>query len=209
MFAGEFLDGLEIDRARSSRAWLTAERRRFRSCRVAVLEHLAKIVHGDEVFPHLEAWLQLAPFDERVHAALLSALARRGRIHDGDEHLTATARLFEDEGLDHAPMRDLWRSAVAEANRSARGRAVAAASTAASSGDARPDQVIMSRRASVAVMPFASQSGKSEIPGGISDGLAHDLITRLAKLRNLFVIAQGTVFTLSERRVEPKKLPGC
>jgi TolB-like protein/tetratricopeptide (TPR) repeat protein len=63
----------------------------------------------------------------------------------------------------------------------------------------------MSRRASVAVMPFASQLGKSEIPGGISDGLAHDLITRLAKLRNLFVIAQGTVFALSERRVEPDK----
>lgn len=98
MFAGELLDGLEIDRSPLFGAWLTAERRRFRSCRVAVLEHLAQIVSGDEVFPHLEAWLQLAPFDERVHAALLSALARRGRIHDGDEHLTATARLFEDEG---------------------------------------------------------------------------------------------------------------
>ena len=203
MFAGEFLDGLEIDRSPLFEAWLTAERRRFRSSRVAVLEHLAQIVPGDEVFPHLEAWLQLAPFDERVHAALLSALARRGRVHEADEHLTATARLFEDEGLDHAPLRELWRSAVAEANRSARGRGAAAAPAAASSGDPRPDQAIMSRRASVAVMPFARQSGKSEIPGGISDGLAHDLITRLAKLRNLFVIAQGTVFALSERRVEP------
>jgi TolB-like protein/tetratricopeptide (TPR) repeat protein len=205
MFAGEFLDGLEIDRSPLFGAWLTAERRRFRSCRVAVLEHLAQIVPGDEVFPHLEAWLQLAPFDERVHAALLSALAHRGRIRDGDEHLTATARLFEGEGLDHAPMRDLWRSAVAEANRSARGRRAAAASTAASSGDPRPDGAIVTRRASVAVMPFAGQSGKSEMPGGISDGLAHDVITRLAKLRNLFVIAQGTVFALSERRVEPDK----
>ena len=201
MFAGEFLEGLEIDRSPLFETWLTAERRRFRSSRVAVLEHLAQIVPGDEVFPHLEAWLQLAPFDERVHAALLSALAHRGRVHEADEHLTATARLFEDEGLDHAPLRELWRSAVAEANRSARGRGAATAS----SGDPRPDQAIMSRRASVAVLPFASQSGKSEIPGGISDGLAHDLITRLAKLRNLFVIAQGTVFALSERRVEPDK----
>ena len=201
MFAGEFLDGLEIDRSPLFETWLKAERRRFRSSRVAVLEHLAQIVPGDEVFPHLEAWLQLAPFDERVHAALLSALAHRGRVHEADEHLTATARLFEDEGLDHAPLRELWRSAVAEANRSARGRGAAIAS----SGDPRPDQAIMSRRASVAVLPFASQSGKSEIPGGISDGLAHDLITRLAKLRNLFVIAQGTVFALSERRVEPDK----
>ena len=31
--------------------------------------------------------------------------------------------------------------------------------------------------------------------------LAHDVITRLAKLRSLFVIAQGTVFALHERGI--------
>jgi DNA-binding SARP family transcriptional activator len=119
MFAGEFLDGMEIDRSPLFGAWLTAERRRFRSCRVAVLEHLAKIVPGDEVFPHLEAWLQLAPFDERAHAALLSALAHRpGSRRRGTP--PRLPRLFEDEGLDHARCATL-RSAVAEANRSARG----------------------------------------------------------------------------------------
>jgi DNA-binding SARP family transcriptional activator/tetratricopeptide (TPR) repeat protein len=205
MFAGEFLDGLEIDRSPLFETWLTAERRRFRSCHVAVLERLAQIVPGDEVFPHLEAWLQLAPFDERVHATLLSALARRGRIREGDEHLTATARWFEDEGLDHAPMRDLWRSAVAEAKRSTRDHRTAAASTAASSGNPRPGEVIATHRASVAVMPFAGQSSEADIPGGISGGLAHDMITRLAKLRSLFVIAQGTVFALSEHRLDPQK----
>jgi DNA-binding SARP family transcriptional activator len=205
MFAGDFLDGLEIDRSPMFETWLTAERRRFRGCRVAVLEHLVQIVPGDEVFPHLEAWLQLAPFDERAHEALLNSLARQGRIHDGDEHLTATARLFEAEGLDHAPMRNLWRSAVAEANRSTRGRGAAAASTAASSGDLRPDGAIVPRRASVAVMPFAGRSSETDIPDVVGDGLAHDVITRLAKLRNLFVIAQGTVFALSERRVGPQE----
>jgi DNA-binding SARP family transcriptional activator len=205
MFAGEFLDGLEIDRSPIFEIWLTAERRRFRSCRVAVLEYLAQIVPGDEVFPYLEAWLQLAPFDERVHAALLSALARRGRIHDGDEHLAATARLFEADGLDHAPMRDLWHSAIAEANRTARGRGAAVASTAASSGGLRPDGAIAPRRASVAVMPFAGQSSEADLPDVVGDGLVHDVITRLAKLRNLFVIAQGTVFALSERRVGPQE----
>ena len=90
MFAGEFLDGLEIDRSPHFETWAAAERRRFRSCRIAVLERLAQIVPGDEVFAQLEAWLQLAPFDERVHMALLSALAGRGRIHDGEEHLAAT-----------------------------------------------------------------------------------------------------------------------
>jgi TolB-like protein/Flp pilus assembly protein TadD len=54
------------------------------------------------------------------------------------------------------------------------------------------------RRASVAVMPFTDRTG---YPGGCADGLAHDVITRLAKLRSLFVIAQGTVFALHERCV--------
>jgi TolB-like protein len=39
----------------------------------------------------------------------------------------------------------------------------------------------------------------------VADALAHDVITRLAKLRTLFVIAQGTVFALHERRVGPEE----
>ena len=62
---------------------------------------------------YLEKWLQLAPFDRHVHEMLLAALARRGRIREGEEHLAATARLFEAEGLDSAPIRDAWRSARA------------------------------------------------------------------------------------------------
>ncbi|HTI01166.1 MAG TPA: BTAD domain-containing putative transcriptional regulator [Acidisoma sp.] len=205
MFAGEFLDGLEIDRSPLFETWLTAERRRFRSCRLAVLERLAQIASGDEVFPHLEAWLQLAPFDERVHATLLSALARRGRIHEGDEHLTATVRLFEDEGLDHARIRDLWHSAVAEAKRSGQSYATATAPAAAPGGNPQPSEAIVRHRASVAVMPFANQSPDPNIPGGIGGSLAHDVVTRLAKLRNLFVIAQGTVFALSESRVDAQE----
>ena len=112
---------------------------------------------------------------------------------------------FEDDGLDPAPLRELWRSAVAEANRSARSRGAAAASAVAFRGDPPPDESIVTRRASVAVMPFASQSPETDFPGGISDGLAHDVITRLAKLRHLFVIAQGTVFALSERSIDPQE----
>ena len=214
LFAGAFLDGLEIGRSPLFETWLAAERRRFRGYRLAVLEHLARIMSGDAAFVHIEAWLQLSPFDERAHAALLSALARRGRIHDGDAHLTAAVRLFEDEGLDHTPLRELWRAAVADANRSARGARAAAAPKGAqiSSEDAAagaappPRDASMTRRASVAVMPFVGQASDAEFPGGVSDGLAHDVITRLAKLRNLFVIAQGTVFALSERQIEPQQV---
>ncbi|MEO7644143.1 MAG: winged helix-turn-helix domain-containing protein [Burkholderiaceae bacterium] len=60
------------------------------------------------------------------------------------------------------------------------------------------------RRASVAVMPFAQLTATSDSRGGTADALAHDIITRLAQLRSLFVIAQGTVFALSERNVDPR-----
>jgi DNA-binding SARP family transcriptional activator/TolB-like protein len=205
MFAGEFLDGLETDRTPAFGTWLAAERRRFRGCRAAILEHLVRIVSGDELFRHLETWLQLAPFDEHAHEALMNALAKRGRIHEGDEHLATTARLFEAEGLDHAPLRALWRSAVAEANRAPRDRGAAAAPTTISSGNLQPTSAIVSRRASVAVMPIAGQSGENDVSDLVGAGLVHDVITRLAKLRHLFVIAQGTVFALSKRGIGPQE----
>jgi TolB-like protein len=50
-------------------------------------------------------------------------------------------------------------------------------------------------------MPFVDRSTTVLARGGLADALAHDVTTRLAKLRSLFVIAQGTVFTLHERHI--------
>jgi TolB-like protein/DNA-binding winged helix-turn-helix (wHTH) protein len=57
------------------------------------------------------------------------------------------------------------------------------------------------RRGSIAVMPFIDRSAAARVRGGAADALAHDVITRLSKLRSLFVIAQGTVFALHESGV--------
>jgi DNA-binding SARP family transcriptional activator len=198
MFAGEFLDGLELDRSPMFDTWVAAHRRRLHGYHAAVLERLVRTVAGDEVFPYLETWLELTPFEARVHEAMLDALARRGRLHDGDAHLAATARRFDAEGLDHAPLREFWRLARVRADRPA-------PALQASGGDGRIKDAAGPRRASVAVMPFAGRPGEEGFPGGIGDGLVHDVITRLAKLRNAFVIAQGTVFALDERRVEPQQ----
>ena len=61
------------------------------------------------------------------------------------------------------------------------------------------------RRASIAVMPFADLSPVTDARGGTADALAHDVIARLAQMRSLFVIAQGTVFALHERRLSPQE----
>ena len=45
-YIGDFLDGLEIDRSPQFNGWLIAERRRFRCCHVALLEHMAGSAPG-------------------------------------------------------------------------------------------------------------------------------------------------------------------
>jgi DNA-binding SARP family transcriptional activator/TolB-like protein len=203
LFDGDFLEGLEIDRSPAFSGWLTAQRRRFRGCHAALLEHLVRTVPDDEAFGYLETWLELAPFDRRVHELLLNTLARRGRMREGEEHLAATARLFEAEGLDHSAIRDVWRAARAQTDTWPRVEAPAPApSTAPDSSDI---VAVTPRRASVAVMPFVERTTAGGVGGGRADGLAHDVITRLAKLRSLFVIAQGTVFALHERRIGPEE----
>ena len=186
LFAGDLLETLEIDGNPAFSGWLAAQRRRFRDLHAALLERLAKSVGDDSARGYLEKWLELAPFDVGAHALHFEALARRNRIREGDEHLAATVRLFESEALDYTPISDAWRSARADGDRSAD-----------PSAENRP----VARRASVAVMPFVDGSLVMDARGGIADGLAHDVITRLAKLRSLFVIAQGTMFALHERRV--------
>jgi TolB-like protein len=169
--------------------WLTAQRRRFRACHAAILEHLSGNVPDDEALHYLDKWRELAPFDQQVHEALLAALARRGRIREGEEHLAATVVLFEAEGLDAAPIREAWRSTRALSKLKVLDDLPQGAAPAAS------------RRGSIAVMPFVDRSTEVLVRGGAADALAHDVITRLAKLRSLFVIAQGTVFALHERGI--------
>ena len=59
------------------------------------------------------------------------------------------------------------------------------------------------RRASIVVMPLASTA----VPGdaGLADGLTHDIIFGLAKLRSLRVIARGTAFVLRDRALTPSE----
>lgn len=205
LFAGDFLEGLEIERSPGFNSWLVAQQRRFYGCHAALLEHLVTSAPEEEALGYLEKWLELAPFDRRVHELLLNALARRNRIREGEEHLAATARLFEAEGLDCMPIRNAWRSARAARDGGPCARVATSEPVPAPTGGHREDAGTATRRASVAIMPFVDHSAASSVPGGPADNLAHDVITRLAKLRSLFVIAQGTVFALRDRHVAPEE----
>ena len=202
LFAGDFLEGLEIDRSPQFSSWLTAQRRRSRSLHAAFLEQLARRLPAgsDERAAYLEQWVELAPTDARPNAMLLTALLQSGRLDDGERHLDAAARLFGVAGLDFAPVRAAWRLA----------RTMPLPGTRCVQADTPMPPPAMpvceslgprtTRRASLAVMPLDDEA-ETRLRGGLADGLTDDIITCLAKLRNIFVIARGSVFALAERRI--------
>lgn len=208
LFVGEFLEGLQIRSCPMFDSWLVAQRRRFRACQAAVLEHLAALLPdgSEERYDCLDKWLRLAPFDRHAHMLMLQSLSARKQLREGEEHVAAAIRAFEDEGLDWRPLRDAWSQLRRQLGRAPSdppeppaglGRAVLAEQAEGSKDH--------TGRASIAVMPFADASVPGGVRGGLGDGLAYDIITRLAKLRSLFVIAQGTVFALDQRSVGPEE----
>jgi DNA-binding SARP family transcriptional activator len=201
LFGGDLLEGLEMEHSPGFAGWLSAQRRRFRSARLALLERLAAQASTEDSLEHLERWLALAPFDRRAHERYLGALARSGRIRDGEEHLTTVAARFEAEGLDLSPLRHAWRAARQQAALPHPAIPAAPAREVAVPGDGPVGLTSRAaHRASVAVLPFDDGAGAAA-RGGIAGALVRDVITRLAKLRCLFVIAEGTVFALSDRRL--------
>ena len=200
LIAGDFLGTLEIDRNPAFEGWLVAQRRRFRDLHAALLEHLTQRLPGDEARIHLDRWLQLAPFDVLPHEALLNALAAQNRIREAEEHLSATARLFEAEGLDFAPLRAAWHAARARP-------AAAPASRAIGVRDPSAPSMALSLpvKPSIAVLPFTSMSSDPE-DESFADGLTEDLITDLSRNAGLFVIARNSVFVYKGKSVDVRQV---
>ncbi|MEI9418791.1 transcriptional regulator [Mesorhizobium sp. Cs1321R2N1] len=209
LFAGDFLDGLEFERNPHFNSWLIGQRRRFRSVHTAVLERLVASLPTDcdEATAHLDKWVELAPFDRRAHTTLLASLARRGEITAAEKHLAAAAQLFQSEDLDFVPLRTAWRMIRDQQSAASPRPQPACRSTASQLGatlDLGPPDSgpLEPSHASLAVMPFIEESG---LRGGLADGLTHDIITRLAKLRDFFVIARGSVFALADKGIAPEE----
>ncbi|WP_328824891.1 transcriptional regulator [Mesorhizobium neociceri] len=207
LFVGDFLEGLEIDRSPLFNNWLTAQRRRFGSCHAAILEYLVKTLpaDSDDTSAHLEKWLELTPFDSRVHIALLTRLARRGQFGACENHLASAAQLFQSEELDFSPVRHAWLAIRAERHcATLPAQPVTAAAANQAPITLAETEASTPHKASLAVMPFA-EDANSGIRGGLADGFTHDIITRLAKLRDFFVIARGSVFAMAEKNSAPEE----
>jgi predicted ATPase len=109
-FGGELLGGLDVDGSAEFHGWLTAQRNRYRTLEICVLEELvARLPQGsEEMFVRVDAWLQRAPFDLRPHVVMLDALTQVGRLRDAQDHFARTVRLFDEQGVDASSLRESW-----------------------------------------------------------------------------------------------------
>jgi DNA-binding SARP family transcriptional activator len=198
LFAGPLADGLEIDGSPEFTHWLDAQRRRFHDAHVRLLDALiARCPKGSlDAFTYIDKWLQLAPFDCRPHDALLDALLASGRIQEAELHLATTIKAFDGEGVNWLPIRERWR-----ANRHAQAPAIEAIEAPSTAVRTAAQETRNPRRASICVMPFALRGANASERRSVADGLTDDIITRLAKLRALFVIARGSAYALAERKI--------
>lgn len=178
-FAGELLEDTPVE-GPALTGWLLGQRQRYRAMHVAIVAELATRAPDD--FRWLEKWIELSPFDVRPHERMISALARCGRLADAETHVNSAIRALEHEGLDWAPLRDAWQAARRKTPRISIVPA--------------PPAVDARRHGSVVVMPFVEAT---ESASQVANGLTDDIITRLAKLRVLFVIARGTSYALRDR----------
>ena len=205
LFKGELLEGLEIARSPMFDAWITAERRRFRGIQTVLIEHLARDLPADAAAPYVDAWLKLSPFDRHAHELLLPR-SRASAASPKAGALASASKLFESDGLDSALARHLAAGARDSCAATGPGptiELVSANLTEVSRFAHEPGKSV--RRASLAVMPFVDRSSEADKRGGVADALAHDVTVRLAKLRSMFVIAQGTTFALRDRGIGPEE----
>lgn len=207
LFVGDFLEGLDLNRSPQLDHWVATQRSRYRAQHAAMLAQLIGRLPDDAhaARPYAEKWVAISPFDARAQMLLLKTLLACGLPAEAEQHLAAATRLFEAEDVEIEPIRRAW-------HEMRKGQAPPAPSMpalarmvepAGRGGAAPPADPAGPSRASLAVMPFA-EPGRHDGQTRLADGLTHDIISRLAKLRNLFVIARGSVFALAERGIGPE-----
>ena len=206
LFAGDFLEGLELGRSPQLDHWLSAQRRHYRACQEALLKRLVELPSDDPtaLLPHAERWVRLSPLVTDAHLLLLQTLLACGQAGEAERHLAAVLRLFETEQLDVDPLRRKWRE-LRKTSASPRTIDPATVKLAGPSEQRNPSEETLggaTGRARLAIMPFC-EDAPPERGSRLTDGLTHDIISRLAKLRSMFVIARGSVFSLADQGLSP------
>jgi DNA-binding SARP family transcriptional activator/TolB-like protein len=192
LFRGDFLEGLSANKAPSFENWLASQRHRLGQLRQQLLERLSGVLPPSDRIEVLREIIEIAPFDETAHIALVRALLRCTLYSEANHQIIASVKRFESEGIDPTSLR----SGLATAHREAPQAVQASCIDVANLDVPCNQQVPYTRRPTLLVMPFTAAA-----PEDVSDAdsVTSDIIFGFAKQRSINVIARGTAFSLRSR----------
>ncbi|UEM24981.1 hypothetical protein JL100_033360 (plasmid) [Skermanella mucosa] len=183
--------------------WLAGERARIARIAGGVFARLTALCEErgdwDGAASAAERWLVLDPACEEAHRSLMRGHARAGRRSDAILQYHACAEAVR-RWLDAEP-----EERTVELLRSIRGQTCAVPAAPEPAASPGPELSGLPGKPSLAVLPFETLDGPAE-GGGIADGLAHDILSRLSRLRSLFVIAPGSSFRFRGVGIDPRTL---
>jgi DNA-binding SARP family transcriptional activator/TolB-like protein len=193
LFRGDFIEGLSTDRAPAFENWLASQRHRLGQLRQQLLERLSALLSPADRIEVLREIIEIAPFDETAHVALVRALLGCALYAEANHQIVASVKRFESEGVDPTTLR----SGFATTQRVILRPTTATCIDVAHSDPRCNQQVSHTRRPTLLVMPFSGAT-----PEGVSDAdsITSDIIFAFARLRSIGVIARGTAFSLRSQR---------
>jgi TolB-like protein len=197
-YVGDLLDGIGV-RDAAFEDWLLVERQRLRRIAAAALKKLLPHETGAGAIGIAQRLLALDPSQEEGHRALMRLHAEAGDVAAALRQYETCREILKSD-LDVAP------SGETEAlQRQIRSRVAASPPLAAPDRGGPPPAPTRSSKPSVAVLPFR---GLSDDPAQryFSDGITEDIITELARFRELFVIARHSSFQYRGEAVDVKHI---
>ena len=211
LYRGPFLDGFNL-REPGFEDWLIEQRTQLHGTAFNTFLELAdaQTTAGDRnaAMSTLNSAIRFDPLAEEAYRRLMTLQIEHGLCNDAIRNYRALAEALRQE-LKTQPdpsTTAIYQRATARPQVSIQPQGLSEPGGEIDIGAAEPVAPVQReesgpRRASIAIMPFIDLEAGREGKLPLARGLSHDLITRLAKLRTVFVIAQGTVFALAEKGV--------
>jgi DNA-binding SARP family transcriptional activator/TolB-like protein len=189
LFRGDFLEGLSVERAPSFENWLAGQRHRFGQLRQHLLERLSALLPPEDRIEVLRELIEVAPFDEAAHVALVCALTNNALHAEARQQIDASVKRFQSEGIDPTSLRSAFATAQQR-----RGKLSRTSHLPCLSLDATGHQpMVHTRRPTLLVMPFTAATPEEAADAG---SVTSDVIFGIAKLRSVSTIAWSTASVL-------------
>jgi len=215
LYRGPFLDGFSL-REPGFEDWLLEQRTQLQGLAFSTFLALAEAqtAAGDwnAALSTLNSAIRFDPLAEEAYRRLMALQIEHGLCNDAiRNYRTLTDALKRELNTQPDPSTTaVYHRATARPQQSAQLQRLSEPSGEIDVVAAEPVAPVQHdatgpRRASIAIMPIIDLEAGREGKLPLARGLSHDLITRLAKLRSVFVIAQGTVFTLAEKGVSAEE----